>query len=571
MPRVPHFRFAVRLVLALAVLTAAPIAGAQARHQAVRAERHMAAAANPLAAEAGLEVLRAGGSALDAAIATQMVLNLVEPQSSGIGGGGFLLHYDAQTGETAAYDGRETAPGAAGPDLFLAPDGEPMEFWQAVVGGRSVGVPGLLRMLEMAHRRHGRLAWKRLFQPAIRLAEDGFPVSPRLHRLIAGDRHLRRFPATARYFHDAAGDPLPVGHRLRNPAFAETLRRVAEAGAQAFYQGPVAEAIVAAVRGAAGNPGALGLEDMAGYRARRREPVCAPYRTWRVCGMPPPTSGGIAVLQMLGILSHFDLASLRPNSAEAVHLMAEAGRLAFADRNQFLGDPDFVTVPVAALLDPAYLARRARLIAPGASLGKATPGLPVQNGAMPAQPDPPSTTHLVVVDDAGNAVSMTASIESAFGSRLMAAGFLLNNELTDFSFRPTAAGRAVANRVEAGKRPRSSMSPMLVLDERGRLALAVGSPGGSRIIGYVAKALIGALDWNLDIQAAISLPNAVNRNGATDLEADTALAGLAPRLEAMGHEVRVRPLTSGLHGIALAPDGLTGGADPRREGVALGD
>ena len=531
----------------------------------------MVAAANPLAAQAGLEILRAGGSAVDAAIAASLVLNLVEPQSSGIGGGAFLLHYDGRSGDIAAYDGRETAPAAATPQLFLRPDGEPMDFWEAVVGGRSVGVPGLVRMFELAHAAHGRLPWARLFAPAIRLAEEGFAVSPRLHALIAGDDYLMTDPAAAAYFHDPSGAPLAVGTRLHNPAFAETLRHLARDGADAFYTGPVAEAIVAAVHGAARNPGQLSLADLAGYTAKKRAPVCAPYRTWRVCGMPPPTSGGVAVLQILGILEGFDLPALAPDSAAAWHLIAEASRLAFADRNRFLADADFEPVPVGDLLDPAYLARRRALISPDASLGEAQPGLPTQNGAMPVQHAPPSTSHLSVVDADGNAVSMTASIESAFGARLMAAGFMLNNELTDFSFRPEADGRPVANRVAPGKRPRSSMSPTLVLDARGKLALAVGSPGGSRIIGYVVKSLVAALDWGLDIQAAIDLPNVVNRNGATDVEEGEASSALAAGLAALGHEVTVRPLTSGLHGIAVSADGLSGGADPRREGVALGD
>ena len=558
---------ATAAVYAAAVLTVLPSAAeAQAR-----AQRHMIAAANPHAAEAGLGMLRAGGSAVDAAIAAQMVLTLVEPQSSGIGGGAFLLHFDSKAGDVTAFDGRETAPAAATPELFLKADGTPMGFWDAVVGGRSVGVPGLLRMLELAHQRHGRLPWAILFAPAIELAESGFSVSPRLHKLVAGDKYLKTFPATAAYFYDESGAARPVGYRLRNAALAETLRRVATDGAEAFYGGPVAAAIVAAVRGAAPNPGEMSLADLAGYQAKARAPVCASYRVWRVCGMPPPTSGGVAVLQTLGVLAQFDMASLKPNSVEAVHLIAEASRLAFADRNRFLADSDFVDVPVERLLDPAYLRQRAALISPKASMGKAEPGLPSRHGAMPGQPNPPATTHLSVVDADGNAVSMTSSIESAFGSRLMAAGFLLNNELTDFSFRPAVEGRAVANRVEPGKRPRSSMSPSLVLDQDGRLVMAVGSPGGSRIIGYVVKALVAGLDWGLDMQAAISLPNAVNRNGATDLEDGTALTALVPGLEALGHEVRVRALTSGLHGIAVTPQGLVGGADPRREGVALGD
>mgnify|MGYP000026504057 FL=1 len=531
--------------------------------------RQMVAAANPLAAEAGMEMLRAGGSATDAAIATALVLGLVEPQSSGIGGGAFLLHYDASTRDVGAYDGRETVPAAADEALFLEEDGEPMGFWDAVVGGRSVGTPGLLRMLELAHRDHGRLPWARLFQPAIRLAEEGFAVSPRLHSLIAGDKYLKRYPETAAYFHDDDGNPLPVGHLLRNQAYADTLRAVAEGGADAFYKGPVALDIAAQVQGVVDNPGYLGYLDMRGYQAKRRTPVCLPYRQWQVCGMPPPTSGGVAVLQILKLLERFDLAALDPASPEAIHLVAEAGRLAFADRNRFLADSDFVEVPLDALLDPAYLAARSALIDPTASMGQASPGLESTQAHSPAQLNPPSTSHLSVVDAEGNAVSMTASIESAFGARLMARGFLLNNELTDFSFRPEVDGRPVANRVQPGKRPRSSMSPTLVLDRHGRFVMAIGSPGGSRIIGYTTKAIIAALDWNLPLQDAVALPNFVNRNGATDLEEGTAVEDAKAALEALGHEVEVRGLTSGLHGIRRTANGLEGGADPRREGVVL--
>jgi gamma-glutamyltranspeptidase/glutathione hydrolase len=531
----------------------------------------MVAAANPHAAETGRAILRIGGSAVDAAIATALVLNLVEPQSAGIGGGAFLMHFDAASGAIDAYDGRETAPAAATPELFMKADGEPMGFYEAVVGGRSVGVPGLLRLFELAHREHGRLPWARLFQPAIALAEKGFAVSPRLHELIADDEYLRSFESAANYFYDGRGAARPVGARLRNPAFADTLRRVAEEGADAFYRGEIAADIVAAVQGAEPNPGGMELADLAAYGAKRREALCAPYRRWRVCGMPPPTSGGVAVLQTLGILSRFDLAALEPASAEAVHLIAEASRLAFADRNRYLADSDFVEVPVDRLLDAQYLARRAGLISPSSSLGTATPGLESGQATMPAQPAPPSTTHLVVADKWGNVVSMTASIESAFGSRLMVRGFLLNNELTDFSFRPEVEGRPVANRVEAGKRPRSSMAPTLVFERSGKPFLAVGSPGGSRIIGYVVKALVASLDWNMDVQAAIDLPNFVNRNGATDLEEGTGLVAIAADLEARGHEVRLRPLTSGLHGLRFSRYGLSGGADPRREGLAVGD
>ena len=537
--------------------------------------RHMVAAANPHAAEAGRTILRAGGSAVDAAIAMQMVLNVVEPQSSGIGGGAFLLHHDAQAGETTGYDGRETAPAAAGQDLFLDSAGQPQPFFEAVVGGKSVGVPGLVRMLEAAHRDHGRLAWRDLFSPAIRLAKDGFEVSPRLHTLVANDRFLATFAEARALFYRPDGAPIPAGAVLKNPALADTLRRIAAEGAEGFYRGPLAEAIVAAVRGASRNPGALTLADLAGYRAPEREPVCRPYRAWRVCGMPPPTSGGVTLLQTLGILGYFAVSSYRPGSAEAVHLVAEAGRLAFADRARYLADPDFVDIPVDGLLDPDYLRRRAAEIRLWESMGTAQAGEPSRRSGMRLAPDESleraSTTHLSVVDGAGNAVAMTSSIESAFGSRVMVRGFLLNNQLTDFSFRAERGGVAIANRVEPGKRPRSSMSPTLVFDRDGRVVMAVGSPGGSRIIGYVAKTILAVLDWRLDIQRAIELAHYVNRNGATDLEAGTRLARIAEKLEALGHEVKVRDLNSGLHGIVVAEGRLFGGADPRREGIALGD
>ena len=574
-------RTLVALLVALggALAAAAPAwAGGGEGGEPARAQRHMIAAANPLAAEAGLEVLRAGGGALDAAIAAQMVLNLVEPQSSGIGGGGFMLYYDAASGRVFAYDGRETAPAAATPELFLGPDGKPLEFWDAVIGGRSVGAPGLLAMLELAHQSHGRLGWARLFARAIELAERGFAVSPRLNELIATARGLDAFPAARAYFLTAEGAPRPAGARLANPALAETLRIIAAEGAAPFYQGAIAADIVAAARGAGG---LLARGDLAGYRARVREPVCRPYRAWRVCGFGPPSSGGVTTLEILGILESFDLAALAPGSAAAVHLISEASRLAYADRARYLADDDFVAVPVGGLLDRAYLARRAAAIDPGRTMGAATAGTPPVRPAPPARggfllaPDPgteqPSTTHLSVVDGAGNAVAMTTSIESAFGSRLMVRGFLLNNQLTDFSFRPEIGGAAVANRVEPLKRPRSSMAPTLVFDRRGRLVLALGSPGGSRIIGYVVKTLVAALDWGLNVQQAVSLPNHVNRNGPVEIETGTALVGLEAELAARGHEVVRRRLTSGLHAVAVTSDGLEGAADPRREGVALGD
>ncbi len=548
--------------------TAAP--AAPARDSQAAPARAMVTTANPHATRAGVAMLDAGGSAVDAAIAAQLVLGLVEPQSSGIGGGAFLLHFDPDSGETRAFDGREAAPLAATPEQFLAADGTPMDFWDAVPGGLSVGVPGVLRMLEQVHGAYGKLAWARLFEPAIALAEEGFPVSPRLHELVARDELLPEFPAAAAYFYTPAGNPLPVGTILRNPAYAETLRRIAAHGASAFYEGEIAADIVAAVRKAPVNPGRMTAADLAAYRAVERAPLCRPYRDWRVCGMPPPTSGGVAVLQMLGLLESFDLAAAGPNAPRTLHLLAEAGKLAFADRNAFLADPDFVEVPVERLLDAAYLAARAELIDPARALAEAAPGLERRNGTW-VQVEPPSTSHLSVVDAEGRAVSMTTSIENAFGSRLMVRGFLLNNQLTDFAFVPeTEDGLPVANRVEPGKRPRSSMSPTLVFTEDEDLALAIGSPGGSRIIGYVARALTGVLDFGLDVQAAIELPHVVNRNGSTDLEAGTAAAEAKAALEALGHAARVQEMTSGLHGIRVRSDGsLEGGADPRREGVAL--
>ena len=538
--------------------------------------QHMIVAGHPLAAEAGREMLRRGGSAVDAAIAAQMVLNLVEPQSSGIGGGGFLVHFDAASRDVTSYDGRETAPASASPGMFLNAEGEPRKFFDAVVGGLSVGVPGLLRMLEVAHREHGKLPWADLFQPAIQLSENGFPVSPRLHEMVAKDRYLKTFPAPAAYFYTDSGAPMAVGQMLVNQPFADTLKIVARQGAGGFYRGPIAEDIANTVRTAPRNPAGMTTADIAGYRAVERPPVCAFYREWRVCGMPPPSSGGITVLQILGLLERFVRAETAPDTVMGVHRIAEASRLAFADRNTYLADPDFVPVPAAGLLDREYLAERSRAIVDRAMSGPVLPGTPdgVRADAFRWTPDGHtriSTTHLSVIDGDGNAVSMTSSIENAFGSRLMVRGFLLNNELTDFSFVPERDGVAVANRAEPGKRPRSSMAPTLVLDKQGQVVMAVGSPGGSRIIGYVAKSLIGVLDGGMDIQQASDLPNVLNRNGPTELEIDTPAADLQPQLEALGHKVVLRRMTSGLNGIAVTAEGLRGGADPRREGVALGD
>jgi gamma-glutamyltranspeptidase / glutathione hydrolase len=565
------------------------------------ARRHMVAAAHPLATDAGLQVLRAGGSAVDAAIAVQMVLTLVEPQSSGIGGGLFMMLVDG--GRVRALDGRETAPAAAGGDLFLK-DGQPIPFAQAMVGGRSVGTPGVLRALAMAHREHGRLPWAALFQPAITLAEQGFVIGPRLASLLREPtaQTLRRDAAAAALYFEPDGRPKAVGTRLRNPELAATLRLVADRGSDAFYRGPVAADIVRAVRGHPTQPGLLGEADLAGYAPRWRDPLCFDYRQWRLCGMPPPSSGPLALAQMLGILEQQGqregrpLQGLRPVPApfglepdpEAVHRIAEAGRLAFADRARYVADPDFVALPGGserALLHPRYLAERAALIGER-SLGVARAGQPmpeIMSWADDRQPGGGGTSQISVVDSRGQAVSMTSTIEAAFGAQIVVRGFLLNNQLTDFSFVPQEQGRPVANRVEPLKRPRSSMAPMLVFERApqgaasplGPLVMTLGSPGGSAIIPYVAKVLIGTLDWGLDAQQAISLPNFGSRNGPTELEQGRSTPALADALRARGHEVRVMPQTSGLQAIerravAGAP-GWFGGADPRREGVAAGD
>ena len=561
----------------------------QARH----ASRHMAAAANPLAAEAGREMLRRGGSAIDAAIAMQAVLTLVEPQSSGIGGGALIMLWDGKNVRT--YDGRETAPAGATERLFLQADGTPMPFTRAQIGGRSVGTPGVLRALELAHKKHGRLPWAQLFEPAIKLAEQGFAISPRLHQLIASDSSLRSSPDMVAYFLNADGSPKAIGTRLKNPALAAVLQRIANEGPDALYRGVVAQEIVRKVQGHA-NPGSLSLNDLKDYTAKERAPLCTDYQRWQVCGMPPPSSGGIAVAQILGTLQaleardkHYALAPLKPVKTnapagiepdpQAVHLISEAERLAYADRAQYVADTDFVPVPVKGLVDPSYLASRAALIGER-SMGTAEPGTPpgIQVAYAPDRsPLRISTSQVVAVDDEGGAVSMTTTIESAFGSHLMVQGFLLNNEMTDFSFIPEENGQKVANRVEPGKRPRSSMAPTLIFDRQsGEFLATIGSPGGSQIIEYVAKSTIGLLDWNLDAQQAINLPNFGSRNGPTELERGQFSPALIQALKAKGHEVNEIDMTSGTQAIVRGRDAqgnvsLTGGADPRREGEALGD
>ena len=578
-------------VLAAALSLAAPLAtgplaetGAPApepstgrvTRQAVVAKKIMVAAANPLAAKAALAVLKEGGSAVDATIAAQLVLNLVEPQSSGIGGGAFLLHWDAKARELTTYDGREAAPKGIPPTVFEALAGSRKGFFAAVGSGASVGVPGLLRLLERTHNKHGKLAWKRLFAPAIALAEGGFEMSPRLHGLLTRFPKLADDGAARALYFGADGKPKPVGSRILNRAFAASLRLIAGKGADAFYRGPLAAKIVAATRRPPGPLGTLSEADLAGYRAHRRDPVCGRYRGYRVCGMGPPSSGGMTVIQILGILERFDLSALGPASPRGAHLLAEAGSLAFADRNRYIADPDFVLVPVRGLLGRAYIARRSALIGTKPVLGKTAPGDPPGKRTRlwgdGVSPELPATSHISVVDRHGNAVSMTTSIEFAFGSRRMVGGFLLNNQLTDFSFRGRRGGRPVANRVEPGKRPRSSMAPTMVFDREGKLILVLGSPGGSRIIGYVARTIVAVLDWRLDIQAAIDLGHLQSRNaGRVDIEKGTGAAALAGPLRRLGHKVRLTSMNSGLHAIQITETGLLGAADPRREGVALGE
>mgnify|MGYP000663371817 CR=1 FL=1 len=550
--------------------------GQQAK-TAVRAREFMVVAANPLAAEAGLSVLRDGGSAADALVVVQTVLGLVEPQSSGIGGGAFLVWYDAATGKVTTIDGRETAPMAATPELFIGGDGKPMKFFEAVVGGRSVGAPGVVRLMQKIHERHGKKDWAQLFDPAARMAEAGFTVSPRLAALIDEDAPLLAAqPSMRAYFFDGSGTPLQQGAALLNPAYAETLRTIGAEGADAFYKGPIAEAIISAVQGHPNNPGKLSLKDLANYEAREREAVCAPYRGLDVCGMGPPSSGALAIGQILGILSEFDLEGLGPEDPQSWRLIGDATRLAFADRGRYVADRDFVDVP-KGLLNPDYLKSRAALL----KRPDALPSEAAKAGDPPWDKaelrldgrtlEVPSTSHFVIVDADGNVASMTSSIENGFGARLMTRGFLLNNQLTDFSFAPQENGEAVANRVEPGKRPRSSMSPTIVLRD-GKPLFGLGSPGGSNIIPYVAQSLVGLIDWKMDISEAFAMPHYSNRFGRYDLEAGTAAAELADDLQALGYEVRTTDMNSGLHGVAFLADGtLEGGADPRREGVAVGD
>ncbi len=532
----------------------------------------MVAAANPLAVKAGVDVLAAGGTAADAAVAVQMMLNLVEPQSSGIGGGAFMLYWDATAKELRTFDGREKAPASATPAYFQNANGEPLKFWDAVVGGRSVGVPGTLKLLEHVHKKYGNQQWMDLLEPTIATARQGFKVSPRLASSIksAQERKLDLFEPAKSYFFNKDGTPLKAGSYLTNDDFARALRHIGRLGSAPFYTGKIAEDIAQAVKTNT-NPGELTLDDLAGYEVIERQPVCAPYRSYSVCGMGPPTSGGLTMAQILSLLSNHDLPAMGP-SVNAWHLFIEAAKLAYADRGMYMADTDFVKMPTG-LLDKAYMMQRAALIDPTVAMPKAEAGIPPDESAYKfspdLQPERVGTSHFSIVDQFGNIVSMTTTIETGFGSRVMTNGFLLNNELTDFSFTDMKDGKPIANRVEGGKRPRSSMSPTIVFKD-GAPVLAIGSPGGSRIINYVTQKVIAILDWEMDLQQALDLPHVVNRNGNTDLEERTAATDYQQALEELGHTVKVRPLNSGLHAIAIKDGKLHGAADSRREGIAAG-
>jgi gamma-glutamyltranspeptidase/glutathione hydrolase len=533
---------------------------------------HMVSAANPLASQAGLDILEAGGTAMDAAVAVQLVLNLVEPESSGIGGGAFLLYWDASDKQLVTYDGREKAPMSATPEYFYKEDGERMKWREAVTGGLSVGVPGTLKLLETAYKDHGIHPWQELIAPAIDLAENGFPVTGKLSESIeaAAERGLKTFDEARNYFYNDDGSAVAAGTLLKNQPFADALKMIAAEGSAPFYTGAIAESIVEAVKTET-NTGQMTMEDLAAYEVIKREPVCFPYRAYEVCGMGPPTSGGLTMGQILGIVENFDIPGMG-STAEAWHHIIEAAKLAYADRGMYMADADFVDMP-EGLLNKEYLASRAALIDPSKTMGKAQAGTPPWDEAQLFAPDTqlekPGTSHFSIIDRYGNMVSITTTIETGFGSRVMTHGFLLNNELTDFSFAAEKDGKPVANRVEGGKRPRSSMSPTIVFKD-GRPVLLTGSPGGSRIINYVTQSVIAMLDWQMDPQDAVAMPHVVNRNGKTDLEQDTDAVSYQSDLEALGHEVNVRGLKSGLHSILIDNLGYYGAADPRREGVAVG-
>jgi gamma-glutamyltranspeptidase / glutathione hydrolase len=560
------------LAVSLAVVLVLP---ATAQVTETVAKHHMIAAANPHAAQAGLDMMRAGGSAVDAAIATQLVLGLVEPESSGIGGGAFMMVYNPKTGATTSFDGRELAPASATPTMFLDANGQPRPKAQAIPGGLSVGIPGVVRMLWLAHSKYGKLPWAKLFAPAIKLADDGFPVGPKLARTIRTFTQLAGMPDIKAHFYHPDGTPLQEGELYKDREYAATLRKIARRGPDGFYKGDIAQAIVDAVHAAPKNQGGMTLADLANYQAKERAPVCGDYREYHLCSMGPPSSGGIAVLQILGMLQRFPSDQLTPGTVSGAHLFAEASRLAYADRAQYLGDPAFVDVPIAGLTDKGYLATRSALIDPAKDMGTAQAGDPPQKHAELAPQVSPvlhGTSHMTIVDDAGEVVAMTTSVESVFGAQIMTRGFMLNNTLTDFSFQPVRDGKPVANAPAPGKLPLSAMSPTIVFDKDGKFLVSVGSPGGPAIIDYVSQILVGILDAHMSPKDAIAMPHELNMNGATLLEHSPNSDQLAAALTAMGHKVEVPSVEgSGLHGIMRVKDGYIGAADPRRDGIALGD
>ncbi len=546
------------------------------KQELVKAQNQMVVSANPYASEAGYQILKNGGNAIDAMVTVQTVLGLVEPQSSGLGGGAFLVYFDAEKQKLTTYDGRETSPLAATPDMFLDENGQPLYFFDAVIGGRSVGTPGTVRLLYETHKKYGKLDWAEVIAPAIKLARDGFKLSPRLNASISrAAESLYKYKTTREYFLSEEGVPLFVGTIVTNNEYADTLSAISEGGADAFYTGELAQRIVDTVQGVVDNPGRLSLEDLKAYTIIEREPVCYRYRDHEVCGMGPPSSGALTVGQILGLVEAYDLKTYGAGNPESWRIIGDASRLAFSDRGLYMADSDFVKMP-KGLLNRSYLWDRSQVLIRDKALeaDEVNPGKPPFDHALNLSPDQsielPSTSHFSIVDSAGNVVSMTTTIENGFGSRLMVGGFLLNNELTDFSFVPEVDGSHVANAIEPGKRPRSSMAPTIVMKD-GKPVLAIGSPGGSRIIPYVAKTLIAWFDWDQDIQQAIELPHLANRFGTYDLEKGTAAEKFAPALEAYGYTVEIRDLNSGLHGIEITSDGLEGGADTRREGLALGD
>ena len=535
----------------------------------------MVSAADPRAAEAGAEMLRQGGSATDAAIATMLALTVVEPQSSGIGGGGFYVHADAE-GRIDTLDGRETAPRAATPGRFLDPQGSPLPYRQAVVGGLSVGVPANIALAAKAHARDGKLPWATLFAPAIKLAREGYALTPRGHRALAQRPEVGGHdPAARALYYGANRAPVPVGTTIRNPALARTLEAVANKGPDAFYKGPLAQEIAGKVAAQTPQDGKMTAEDIRTYVAKERPAPCGTYRVYRICGMGPPSSGQTTVIAILGALENFDMAGLGPDSPVAWHVFAEAQRLAYADRDKYLADSDFVPVPLAGLLDPAYLRERGRAISPDRTMAAVQAGHPAGSQALslaigPRQPES-GTSHFVAVDRAGHVVSYTSTIESAFGSGVFVGGFYLNNELTDFSFVPSRDGVPVANRVEGGKRPRSSMAPTLVYGPDGKLVLAVGAAGGATIPVQVARALIGVIDWKLTVDQALALPVLFSPGDIVTIEKGTRLEAMKPALEKLGHTVRVGELPLKANAIAVVAGQLVGAGDPRSEGRAVSE